>query len=178
MKIEKFHKNGLVVSCDQRLENLKSTSSGFYCGQCSKNLIDFRGKSKAEFDHITKTQKGGCGVFYDYQINDMTEVELNWRKPLFAFSVLGSMLFSRQGVAQYHSKQDSIVMLDSVSIPKDTVAEVQTELDECDKRKSREVRKEARRERRIRRSTRRVFVSRRFPFIHFRRKCKQIMGFY
>lgn len=164
MKIEKFHSKGLSYKCHKPVSELTKQEAGLHCITCSKNIIDFRNKSKKEYEKIVAENKSGCGVFYDYQINDEYTLAVDLKKPIFIFSFLSSLFFSREAFSQDTlSSKTEFVQLDSQS-------ETEEVKNKKEVRQAKRLNKKFERGRnRVIRGRRRFFVSRRFPFIHYKR---------
>ena len=57
--------------CPLKLNQLSPVEGGFYCGQCSKVVIDFREKSNDEILTVLESadQKRVCGIYNPEQVN-------------------------------------------------------------------------------------------------------------
>lgn len=173
MKPEKFHSNGLSYKCHKSVSELSKQEMGLYCSSCSENIIDFRNKTKSEYEKIVAENKSGCGVFYDYQINDEYEIAVDLKKPIFIFSFLSALLFSRTAFSQDSSAtKTEYVQLENQS---DSTLE-QSKIDPVKTKK--EIRIINRKYKRQIIGRRTLFVSRRFPFIHYKRRVSQSVGFW
>lgn len=173
MKPEKFHSKGLSYKCHKSVSELSKQEMGLYCSSCSKNIIDFRDKTKREYEKIVAENKSGCGVFYDYQINDEYEIAVDLKKPIFIFSFLSALFFSRTAFSQDSSAtKTEYVQLEN---QEDSTLE-QSKIEPVKTKK--EIRKENRQFWKRLRGRRTLFVSRRFPFIHYKRRVCQSMGYW
>ncbi|MFY0598939.1 MAG: energy transducer TonB [Cyclobacteriaceae bacterium] len=66
----KIRNVNLEFSCPESIDSMKPTLSGFNCSRCSKELIDFRGKSEEEFQQmISDSGSSTCGVFKPSQLS-------------------------------------------------------------------------------------------------------------
>lgn len=105
--------------CPLKLNQLSPVEGGFYCGQCSKVVIDFREKSDVEIvNTLNNSVKGRvCGVYYPRQVNSNFKPTFPVLK--FVASLLlafGVTLFASCGNEPVHKIGDSLAMGDSVAM--------------------------------------------------------------
>ncbi len=170
--MDRFQSNGLGYYCNQKVSNMTDSKGNLFYESCSKNLVDFRGKTKSEFDEIVSKSTDVCGVFYSSQIGDEVEIKLNWKKPFFILSFVGTLLFSRKVQAQQVDSPKTEV--------KDSTYHISSKAEES---KSEEKPQQNPKLNKCKSKSHlypynrsKIFISKRFPFIHIRRKLSEVVG--
>lgn len=88
------HKLLLQFHCDQNIEDmpLKENGTKRYCGQCDRNIVDFRNHSMEEILQYKKSLKGEkyCGIFREDHIQKEIIIQPHFesRKTIFSNSLL------------------------------------------------------------------------------------------
>lgn len=167
MRKEKFHNQGLSFYCNQSISDFEKKDNNLNCQLCSKNIIDFRYKTKSEYNTIVKSEKDVCGIFYANQIGDEIDIIINWKTPFFYFGFLSSLLLSKPLLAQDSTKVKTEIT-DSVSLSTQNPTDSTTA---CQKTKTDNLEKDSKIElSHYQKRKRRLYVSKRFPFVHYDRK--------
>ena len=91
----------LGYPCPENVAGMPKTGCGNYCTTCTKNIVDFRGKSTAEVKQFLSENKSvTCGIFAPEHVKDpvKNEVSSMFRIAFAAIFVLGfnvNMLFGQ-----------------------------------------------------------------------------------
>ncbi len=159
-----FHNKGLSFSCKQTLNDLKTINGSLNCSLCSKNIIDFRNKTKEEYLDITRKDKNICGIFLRGQV----QKDLKLVKPLkniialttFSYYLLVSQPLEAQSNHTKTEQLDSTDTNSQKSLPKESIKEENSDSStakKCEKKNNRKPN----------RHRNRLYFNRRFPFIHY-----------
>lgn len=170
MKSTHLSDKGLAFTCEQRTSDFRSQNGGFYCDQCKKTLIDFRQKTKSEFDEIRQQNDSFCGIYYFDQLGDNKRLQWNWRKPFMFIGVIFSLLISLpskgQSTEKAKTEQSPFDSKTSVNTKtKDKETKPKSGLDKARTQKVPPWDKGLK-----------IYYSRRFPFIFIKRR-SHITGF-
>lgn len=112
--------------CPMSLNSLKNNNGDNYCKSCSKNIVDYRGKSWEEL--LTIYQKGSCGIFDQKEIAD--GIQWIWYKKIlfYGLSFLSILGISVKPVFSQSNKTTTTtdsVWIDTKPAPKECVNENQ-----------------------------------------------------
>ncbi|MDB4835066.1 hypothetical protein OAH12_00605 [Cyclobacteriaceae bacterium] len=161
MPSHKLHNNFLSYACNQSIEDF---SGSLYCSDCNKTLIDFREMSKGDYEHILSQNDNVCGVYNMEQIAQPVDI----KKGLLLGLTLGALSLSTPAVAQSDVPQteQKDTLTNNSQVERDTVVRDNEEsvTPKCTKKNKRTRHY----------NRKKVYGSRRFPFIHFRRR--DLMG--
>lgn len=161
----------LDYACDQSLEDMKPTKEGHYCDFCKKNIIDFRHYSIKEIQNYSVGKENLCGRFTMKQLEpDLISPE-ELISPLKKYAAIILSFISIELAGAPSSDTNKIKTTQTISpIQKaefDSIEQIFSKISydksEIEISPIKEVSKKNRR---------RLYFSRRFPFIHFGRRMK------
>ncbi|WP_075341335.1 carboxypeptidase-like regulatory domain-containing protein [Tenacibaculum agarivorans] len=122
--------------CSENFNNFTATKAGGFCKSCSKEVIDFTGKSPQEIIEYFKkqTNEKTCGRFTDYQLTTYTEnsnpKKKNFLKSvglaclsLFAFNTVEAQETKPKTEILENQKNDTITTKNNRIIIKGTVSD-------------------------------------------------------
>jgi hypothetical protein len=173
-----MNRRELQFQCDQDWDEMKPTACGRFCTVCNKEVHDLTGKSIKEIDRL-KGEKGDlCGVFLPQQLEqDLVPLEIPAVSKLryfaaFLATFLGLELSS--GKAQDKKENTNVLVMKEEKTPSvNTVTAVSSSPKVMEDENGEPI--EAAPKKRTHYKKKKYYVSRRFPFIHRRRR---VMGMF
>lgn len=157
----------LAYSCDQKWKSFDETKRGGYCQQCQKEVIDYTNMSLGDVLMAIRNRPGGCGRFAIEHTDPNIITEIRIPRPLFSWAASLSLLVgigNTSAIAQAETKtEQAIVSPSPLNIPVDHNNPQRI----CPK--STNTYNSAETVHKSRRPKRRLYISRRFPFVHYRR---------
>ena len=157
-------------SCDQRWEDMAQAGNDRFCLSCQKPVIDFTGWERDALVAWFKEQPDTCGMFRAEQVDPsliaMKEVDLGVRKGLFA--TLAALAFTT-AQAQVVTPSPALMEQTEGRTPRQTQIKEQPaelELERCWVEKE-TISAGTSKSRSSARS--KLYLSKRFPFVHRRR---------
>ena len=82
----------LKFTCPQFFSDLIPTRNGFFCKDCEKCIVDFRGKSKEQINDVVRnSRKDVCGIFDKNQVvrSSSGKIRSRFRLAFIAVFILG-----------------------------------------------------------------------------------------
>ena len=76
----------MTFVCDQEWSEMPATTNGRYCGECEREIIDFRNYSLLEIHELKKENPELCGIFDISQTNQTKPIEFNFLSKSFAIA--------------------------------------------------------------------------------------------
>ncbi|TAF73825.1 MAG: hypothetical protein EAZ53_11380 [Bacteroidetes bacterium] len=110
--------------CEVPLSVMQKTEQGFYCQTCAKNVMDYRSFTNDEI--LERVPKKGCGVFYQFQLDQINSKHKNQNYLRF-FRHFGVILAFMISVIETFAQQTKkakppteVVERKNIEIPKDS----------------------------------------------------------
>lgn len=168
MSRNKFHYEGLSFNCSKKLNEFDSRENGFNCQTCKKSIVDFREKTKKEYDEIVKTDKTVCGIFNGEQIG---YDKIRWKNIFLTFSFVGTILLGNELKAQDNTINDSLKInsTDTLVTEKHTIKSVESKGNKISTKTDTNNHRQRRK--------RKLHMNSRFPFVHYNRKYRVFIGY-
>jgi hypothetical protein len=170
----------LKFECDQEWDDMKPTACGRFCNACSKEVYDFTNKSIAEARRI-QAEKKVCGHYTREQAEpDLIPIEVPLSK--LKISLATAAMFLGIEITQADAKTTNEARIELAA---EIINEIAPDPTGRDSRKKKPVklfkkRKKASKPGAVisppKRKRKKLYVSKRFPFIHLRRA--RSSGFY
>lgn len=102
----------LKFICPQSLSGLMPTQNGFFCKDCQKCIVDFRGKSKVEMNDLMRnSMQEVCGIFTKDQVDRPSAgtIRSGFKLAFIAVFILGLSANNLSAQAQIDSSHVSSV---------------------------------------------------------------------
>ena len=163
----------LTFECDQDWEAMKPTACGRFCEVCRKEVHDLTGKSIEEIRRLKAADSGMCGIFTIEQVEtSLVPIEFNFlRKVRYYAAAFATFLGLETGYANTRSAQPDpieIVAKDNITRPAPKPGDHPTGRDSRKKKRS-VFDKHPKPDEPAKKKKKKVYLSKRFPFIHIRR---------
>jgi hypothetical protein len=170
----------LKYSCNQNWVNMKPTKDGRFCDFCGKNIIDFSNHSIQEIQNYSKDKENLCGAFALEQLEPELVSAEKIISPLkkYLLVILSFINYEISGsnivLTEKHKTEQSILpdtndkKNTKKTIPKPITSEEKkySEYNDCPP------------ESHSTSKSHRLYFSKRFPFIHFRKKRRIYPGYF
>jgi hypothetical protein len=165
------HRIVLEYACDQNWQDMKPTMNSRHCELCSKTVIDFRHKSITEIRKYSKGQENLCGHFTVEQLEpDLISFE-KLVSPFRKYSVIILSFISIELAGAPSSKGTNKIKITQTISPIQKVEfdnvnhNFQEDFYIKDKIEVIPIQE-------VSKKRRRLYFSKRFPFIHYRQKVR------
>ncbi len=160
--------------CDQDIDNMTIDTDGKpFCEMCQKSLVDFRLKSLKEVVNYTKEKKEVCGILKAEHVVEDNVVDIITLSGIKRMMLVFTTLFITE-IAYAQNLETSNLKTETI-IQENEEVDTENEEVECIK----EIRTESTKIKKYKSKSYKIygfFVSRRFPFIRFRKKIYQDTG--
>lgn len=169
----------LAFECDEQWENMKGSSSCRLCLVCNKQVYDLTNKSAHEIARITKEKGDICGMFLTEQLEkDLMPVELPFFSPLKYYAAVVATFLgieAAQAGAKTVKENPVEIFAGSGEIVTSDLASIDdpTGRDSRKKRPKKLVKKsnKSNKDEPVKvKKKKKVYFSKRFPFIHIKKR--------
>ncbi|HMC97568.1 MAG TPA: hypothetical protein VKG92_07950 [Flavobacteriales bacterium] len=161
---------GMRFSCDQRWDDMEARGTDRFCQSCQKPVIDLTGWERDELQGWFEEHPHSCGMYRAEQVDRslvaIADMDLGARRGLLAaLAALTLTTAQAQSGAPTPAATEQSPIHAVPTIPAERVAE--TNVDRCWVEKE-TILPETPRKHHWRRRT--LYISKRFPFVHYRRR--------
>lgn len=161
----------MAFVCNQQWDTMNITENGRYCALCKHEVFDFTNKNFHEIKQIQNQRQPLCGIYRTEQVDaDLRPVELGSAKRALAFISMLFFLQIKPALSQEIEKpKTEQVEIKKVPASANNVEKASSDITTCrntDAAKTKNLRKH---------KGRRIYLSKRFPFIVMRKR--HTMGF-
>lgn len=163
----------LTFECDQDWDDMRPTACGRFCDVCKKEVHDLTGKSTREIKQLKAADSEMCGMFTIDQVETgLAPVDFKFvRKVRYYAAALATFLGLETGYANERSAQRyaiEIVAKDNITTHAPKPGDHPTGRDSR-KKKRLSFKKHPKPDEPVKKKKKKVYLSKRFPFIHLRR---------
>lgn len=166
-------RTGLSFECDQDWSSMRATACGRFCDVCRKEVFDLTNKTAAEIKSLQKEKGEICGMLLTEQVEDVVPLHI----PLAGrvrYWLATAVTFLGIEAAQAATVEKPVVQTEIVAGDALEEAIIKPDPTGRDSRKKKPIKlfkKKANKsdDAKVKRK-KKIYVSKRFPFIHFKKR--------